>query len=1653
MAAIDNPVNDEFLASNYNSLGNNPDWIDKTGDWFTKGIPLAVSAGVSSIWNSVGWVGNKVNELGGGEEPIADMLDSTWLTNDFSDAEDYQTYYKQHESGVELGGFVLGSIIPSGIAVKGLKLLQSGAAISKAASATTGLLTNTAERYWLNKAAMQMAAGESTLGSRLGVALSGAAQFGLEATAMQVATYATMFQSPVFNDIKDVGDFAESTLKGALAFGALGGIWKTAAFKGIKFGLDGATTTTTLRSLENTMGGELSAAAHSNYAPKMAGLKVELDVNGQPINPDKADLHTKLTALGIPDANEVTQGDMVVSLLRAQKNAPVTTSLPLSKVADSFSKTLVAVESANATALDTSLNTALGAMSEDAGIASALKESITDGILSGKDMSQTWTQIFSGARNLRRINAPQPEINNSRLFMNLAERNLGNNVVPTMGDFGKVAASGNVNKILVNRAEVDLSRVGSNRLSFAREAPENVQAKYFTEFSEAANRKMNTPIPHWNLPAIEAAYRKYGTFTIGEKILPDIKGKPLIATKTYMESLLPNLENYIKGAPTVTRASATTGANTAKITFRANSLYGSAKGSDFSITGTRANSIEKIEMNSSEYSSLNQATKDLLESQFIREDTGSSSIFHNADELSVPLRTLKDDVALKYIYDAKQEQLKLLQRFNPDMPYPEIKTRLNVADDFFATSGTIPEDAIVNAIDTKALRHVAVDYAVEQIPDYFTIRSMATQDAKLKLYQDFQGMIGNKILGKDNRFVSFDMSKYEGQNRFAGVITAANPEYGTEAAKIVHNGLQTQSILAEWAHNRLNDFLAVNNRLLNLGTGSKAATELSTIKALVTGSDEKLVIANDGTIRKLSELIRHDELIANGKPSALSATTVVAKVEDADVKAWLAKYLEADATRVEQKNLAMMGLNRSIISRYNNNGYQELYFSPPHPNDFAEKALISDSKGTIGMLYASTKAELNSKVLQVARSHPDWTIRRPEDIDSYHQLLGDYDYTLSLSGKSSIDITLKNEGILTDLAPTTNIKRLIDGFMTDFARSERTAMNNALLLKYGQQLLEAGQMAKALGNDMTGVKKVFDTLFNVYRQDSTWHQFNNMVEKSLDWAGTKTLAKVMDKWDDIKNGKLSISQLEAENISNRYGTDIFGSEALWNLSKANTFTGGAREAIKGANSLIRLLLLGVDYFNGLINIIGTPILALPAIKDAFKAGQDVPYFQLMGDAMKGMFGATRRADLDKYAKLGIVSKDMFIYHDLLEAHATLLASGTSSAALSAANKVTYYFDKFIRALQSPNAYAEQSTQLFAASLADKIGKLNGLSGESLDAFITVWTKKVIGNYTSAQRPLVFQGILGQAVGLFQTYNFNMWQQATRYIANGSDKSAALLAALQGTLFGAQSLPGFNLANQAIASWGGDERGDIYSGARNVLGEAPANLLLYGTASNLLGSNLWARGDMNPRNLTGIPISPNDWAQVTYFGKALGAFKQWGDSILSGGNLHISTLEAIAHANLSRPLTGLAELAMGARTTQGGTLENAVGVDKLSWATAVRLLGAKPMQEAIASEFTYKFGVVKAKEQKILADLGYALRTEIIAAKGEPNQQIISDFSKRYAEAGGSPKGFRRWYLNNLANATTPRAKRFAEEIKNNAWATTYQELASPDEAIGLESPQ
>ena len=82
----------------------------------------------------------------------------------------------------------------------------------------------------------------------------------------------------------------------------------------------------------------------------------------------------------------------------------------------------------------------------------------------------------------------------------------------------------------------------------------------------------------------------------------------------------------------------------------------------------------------------------------------------------------------------------------------------------------------------------------------------------------------------------------------------------------------------------------------------------------------------------------------------------------------------------------------------------------------------------------------------------------------------------------------------------------------------------------------------------------------------------------------------------------------------------------------------------------------------------------------------------------------------------------------------------------------------------------------------QLGTANGQSGQQLIDNIGTFVNRVHGNYIASQRPIAFQGPVGQAMSLFQTYQFNMLQQLFRYVENGEAKTLAILAGLQTTIF-------------------------------------------------------------------------------------------------------------------------------------------------------------------------------------------------------------------------------------------------------------------------------
>ena len=181
-------------------------------DWFVKGIPSAVISGGVSIANTAEYYADKVN-LGWGQ------LDTVNTINNIV-GEDAANYAMNHIEGVELGGDLLGALIPGTLAIKGLKLAQAGLRISKLTGAATGLLNNTAEVTLLNRARVAMEGMDMVAARKARFLAAGAAgvQTGLEFAAFEAGAYAAMNQSPTYQS-KSMGEAVVHSFNTGLLLG------------------------------------------------------------------------------------------------------------------------------------------------------------------------------------------------------------------------------------------------------------------------------------------------------------------------------------------------------------------------------------------------------------------------------------------------------------------------------------------------------------------------------------------------------------------------------------------------------------------------------------------------------------------------------------------------------------------------------------------------------------------------------------------------------------------------------------------------------------------------------------------------------------------------------------------------------------------------------------------------------------------------------------------------------------------------------------------------------------------------------------------------------------------------------------------------------------------------------------------------------------------------------------------------------------------------------------------------------------------------------------------------------------------------------------------------------------------------------------------
>jgi hypothetical protein len=918
----------------------------------------------------------------------------------------------------------------------------------------------------------------------------------------------------------------------------------------------------------------------------------------------------------------------------------------------------------------------------------------------------------------------------------------------------------------------------------------------------------------------------------------------------------------------------------------------------------------------------------------------------------------------------------------------------------------------------------------------------------------------------------------------AGLLTFANANYG-EILKLAAQdiGKNTNLLAKELTTKSLQRLQPL---MAQLKQDAKAVGELTAIVTRVRRSDAKFTIMGadhgfDGAYLVDKALIRPNDMdtLVAVKDALLTGTQGTQKAYhiESDLVANFLREHMAVTGEINEKRAVLA----NALGRTSNRQADTLYMPPIDTTKVPYFAFVRPIEGriagdsSVSMITARSPAELKALAEQITEKDGLQVIFKSGSED-YHKALGDYNYGRTLN-ENSIDSSLRKGNRLGDFLPSFGVETTLEDFLNFHQRQATQLVRDGVSTKYAQTIQELERLGKTFTAAATSKVGVMDkllqrTLQNPYddvvkgmldiskRSEFTLlHQTNEV----LDALGTRAYRAVEGalKMAAAK----SIDWEEANSVLTKYGLGApFKTEDAFLLSKIPADRNILKVALQKANMILANGVLRLDFANSLVNIISTPIMLgteVAAIRNSVKNDPEamgkltelltlqVPGIEakipsttkLIANSIKNWWGPEKDALIKRYRENGDVTNVSNMYHEM--ANDLSLVPGMKAGEYG--GKVDKWVDK--AAVFTGNRFAEEFTRFVSADVMRQITEplvsTGKMSLQEANAFISVFVNRVQGNYIASQRPILFQGTLGSALGLFQTYQFNMMQQLFRHIGDRNTAAVMTMGALQSTIYGANGLPGFDAINTHIIGNANINAGhrDAYTFATQAAGKTLGDWMMYGTASAfpIFGGNgpaLYSRGDVNPRHPTIIPVSPLDIPAVDGATRFVKNLVDVGSKLSDGGNTGAALLEGLEHNSINRPLAGLAQAIQGYSTTSKGGLISS-SLDTFSIANASRILGAKPLDESIQLNDLYRSNAYKARDKERLEQLGEAVKTTL-RRNATPTDAQMTEFMGRYAASGGRIDNFgaamQRWskdantsVLNQLSDKVrSPYGQRFVE---------------------------
>lgn len=362
------------------------------------------------------------------------------------------------------------------------------------------------------------------------------------------------------------------------------------------------------------------------------------------------------------------------------------------------------------------------------------------------------------------------------------------------------------------------------------------------------------------------------------------------------------------------------------------------------------------------------------------------------------------------------------------------------------------------------------------------------------------------------------------------------------------------------------------------------------------------------------------------------------------------------------------------------------------------------------------------------------------------------------------------------------------------------------------------------------------------------------------------------------------------------------------------------------------------------------------------------------------------------------------------------------------NKLTQ--NGILKFVTAPTRHSEQYARNISYATGYELADMSSKHGsEALKhAFAHRFANSVIADYSNVNRPTLYQGTLGLPFGLFKTFATNYYSRIFSAIGDKDTRTLLVNYATQGSLFGAQSLPGYSVAEMAYND--ADDQRDLNMELVNKLGYEPAELLLSGTVFNfpmlLGGEGIGAIGrtDINPRgNMSdnfNILKTPGIAVVTQTANMGLQLFK----AAKAEGFSDVRAAEIVSTYSPLRVVRGGLDLALGYSVNRQGnvtTLDTRTPSKMLS-----RILGTKTAKEMRTNEAHYKssrWNRIQLSKQNVVNKNLQAL----IRKQGGLTGDQLEKLTEAYLKNGGNPEYLGSYFQRQLKQALSTVQSREGEK--------------------------